>query len=198
MTESIKKRTQFQIYQPKFSEHSSKSVQDKIQGFYEAIYDLDTLISRLAYELNRSQRLLPPRLSIPFLKNRRVMNYGFDIEPVWCWQNYNSEEKKWFVRKVDKPHEFDPQIYFKMKRTSEIIGGNRRVTGRLIKEISNLLILRNEMMKEMVAIKRKTGLLEKQIQNHIRKKEPVVELLKGRVVARNFVIPNFVRQKKPS
>lgn len=192
---SENKRTQYEIYRPRYSEHSAKAFEDKIKEVYESVYDLDMLISRLAYELNRSQRLLTPRLSVPFLKNRRVINYGRDVEPVWCWQNFNNLDKKWFVRRIDKPDEFDPKSYFKMKRTSEIIGGNRRAVSRLLKEIDYLLKIRKEVMASIVKLKIQMGLIERKIQSEIRKKEPVVEMLKGRIETRNFVDTDYFSRK---
>ena len=123
------------------------------------------------------------------------MNFGRDTEPVWSWQNYNSDKKQWFVRKVDRPQIFDPTDYFKMRRTAEIVGGNKRVVGRLIKEIGLLLELRKEIMAEMVKMKIRMGVLERNIQSRVRKKEPVVEQLKSRVVTRNIVDPEYFRRE---
>lgn len=179
----IKKEME-EFYQPQKSRHTLECLEDSCQKQIQLLYELDELIGKMGYQLNRAQKLLSLRISLPFYKSYKVNGYGYDFKPVWVRQI--EENGKWYSIRLDDRN--PPRKILALKSSQPIIGNNKRVIIRLVKELEKLLALRAELVSALSEFRSQNATRCQRINAVINRKTEFLISLENRIIPLNIAL----------
>lgn len=161
--------TKRNFYKPMAANCLAGSLQKSVQAQLDLLFELDTEIGRMAYELNRAQRVQSPRLSLPFIKTYKVHGQWYDYKPLWIVQRKN-RWGEWRSERLDirKPTH-NPLYLLNLKSFKNTQGSNQAHIRKLVRILLALMEEREELLKAMCCFKQENAVRIRRTQARIRK-----------------------------
>lgn len=160
-----------------------ESVVGSLDKQINLLCDIDKTIALYGKELNAAQYLMCPRLSIPMFKSHKVEGYGYDYKPDWVVQKINLQGA-WYTESLSRKGE-SPMDFFRLKYVGRVIGENRYIIKRIIKEVNKLLLMRDEIIREMSKMKVANARRDRKFRYQIQKASEILYDLAEKTVVLN-------------